>query len=318
MKEPLFSGEGELKQPIQPEGMLSRKEILKELETRGLDPAGGHAGYSWVDAGVGAILTKLKKLGIDENTLIVFTADHGSNRKGSLYDLDGTCVPFLMRWPGKIKPGAECRELVQSIDIAATAFDLAEAKLPQDYPLDGRSLVPLFKGSAPKDWRDYVYMELGTGRAIRTKDFKYITLRYPQEMIEKIKRTTGANLTTVLAPLGRSGIGTRGAANPNFYVEDALFRIDADPKEMENLAAQPEYGPQLEKMRTLLTAELESIGRPYGELVPGGNAAAPGQVDEQLEFARQCRIQGKNVITPGASAPSEKRRNKKKQTRTSP
>ena len=60
IEEPLVSGSGVLESPIQPEGMLSRKEILSELKLRGLDPTKGHAGYSWVDAGVGAILAKLK------------------------------------------------------------------------------------------------------------------------------------------------------------------------------------------------------------------------------------------------------------------
>jgi len=308
IKEPLVSGEGLLDAPIQPEGMLSRREILAELGKRGLDPVKGHAGYSWVDAGVGAILNKLKKLGLDDNTLLIFTSDHGSNRKGSLFDIDGTCVPFLMRWPNGIKGGVKSDALVQSLDIAATAFDLAGAQLPADYVLDGRSMAPLFAGAVPNDWRESVYMELGTGRAVRTKDFKYITLRYPEEMIKKIKKTSGAKLTTVLAPLGRPGIGTRGAANPNFYVEDALFRIDDDPQEMKNLAGQPEYGPQLGKMRALLTADLESIGRPYGELVPGGNAAEPGQVEEQLEFARKCRIQGKKVTLSGETLSPQKKR----------
>jgi len=298
MQNPLFSGEGELEAPVEPEGMLSRKEILAELEKRGLDPEEGHAGYSWVDAGVGAILKKLKKLGLDDNTLIFFTADHGSNMKGSLWDLDGTCVPFIARWPNGIKAGSESRDLIQSIDIAATAYDLAEVKLPEEYQLDGHSLTPLFGGASPAGWRDHLYIELGNARAIRTKDFKYISVRYPEEKVERLQRLPKERMLAQLSPLGRLGIGVRGAANPNFWVEDGLYRMDKDPKEFNNLAVDPEYASKLNAMQKLLTAELESIGRPYGELVPGGNAVPPGQVDEQLELARQCTFQGKKIIIP--------------------
>ena len=312
IKDPLVSGEGELKKEIKPEGMLSRKGILAELDKRGLDPANGHAGYSWVDAGVGAVLSKLKQLGLDDNTLVIFTADHGSNMKGSLWDIDGACVPFIARWPNGIKPGTENHELVQSIDIAATAFDLAGATLPADYQLDGRSLVPLFGNKMPADWRDHLYIELGTARAIRTKEFKYISIRYPEDLITKIKRSSDERLPAIMSPLGRLGIGVRGAANPNFWYEDALFRIQKDPKELKNLAYDPEHAPQLAKMQKLLISELQSIGRPYGELVPGGNAVPPGQVEEQLAFVRQCKIKGKNVILPDTPSPNKKGGKKKR------
>ena len=88
--------------------------------------------------------------------------------------------------------------------------------------------------------------------------------------------------------------------------------MDADPKELKNLAADPEYAPQLKKMQKLLVSELKSIGRPYGELVPGGNAVPSGQVEEQLAFVRQCEIKGKEVILPGNASSGKKDRNRKR------
>lgn len=311
---PLVSGEGRLKSPIQPEGMMSRKKILAELKKRGLDPEKGHAGYSWIDAGVGAILAKLKELGIDDNTIVIFTSDHGSRLKGSLYDIDGTCVPFIMRWPGGIKAGVENRELVQSIDIAATAFDVGGAALPDGYTLDGRSLAPLFKGRIPEEWRDHLYLELGSGRAIRTKEFKYIAMRYTKEQVSAIQEAAPGQLPTLLAPLKRLGIGTRGSVNPNFYYDDALFHIKKDSREMKNLSGNPEYRPQLEKMQKLLTQTIQTTGRPYGEFVPGGNATSPGQVEEQQKLARKMKVKGKTVIHPDgrkvSGRPKKPRRNR--------
>lgn len=296
--EPLVSGSGLEKEAIQPEGMLTRKAILDELSKRGLDPDKGHAGYSWIDAGVGAILTKLEELGIDDNTLLVFTTDHGSRQKGSLFDVDGASVPFIMRWPGKIAAGIESRDLVQSIDIVATAFDLGNATIPPTYELDGKSLVPLFGGQAPESWRNHVYLELGFGRAIRTHEHKYIAIRYPEEHLRVIRNSRPENLPKVMAPLNRAGIGTRGSANPNFYYEDALFRIDRDGNERRNLVDDPESRQTLQRLRSLLAQTIQTTGRPYGEIVSGGNATGPGQVKAQQKLVRRMKINGKKVALP--------------------
>jgi arylsulfatase A-like enzyme len=298
MQHPLYSGAGMLEKEVLPEGMPTRETILKELNKRGLDPDKGHAGYSWIDAGMAAILNKLKKLGIDEDTIVIFTADHGSNMKGSLYDVDGACVPFMIRWPGRIKGGRENSDLVQSIDIAATAYDLANAMLPDDYILDGESLMPILEGASPDDWRDHLYIELGFGRAIRTKNFKYIAVRYTDEQVDAIRKARPEKLPQLLSPLNRLGIGVRGAANPNFYYDDALFQVSRDKMEKTNLAAQPEYRGKLQEMRQMLIDTIQTTGRPYGELVPGGNAQPAGSVTKYQELARQMKIQGKTVTLP--------------------
>jgi arylsulfatase A-like enzyme len=296
----LITGAGRIDTPVRPPGMATRKEILAALEERGLDPEQGHAGYSWIDAGVGAVLAKLKGLGIDENTLVIFTADHGSKMKGSLYDVAGGCVPFIARWPDGIRAGSTCDALVQSTDIAATAFDLAGAKVPPTYLLDGLSMVPLFNGAKPNDWRDHLYLELGFARAVRTEHWKYIAIRYPREQVAAIQRARPEQLPKLMSPLNRMGIGTRGAQNPNFYLEDALFHVRHDPGERKNLAGDPAFRPQLERMQALLTGDLVSMGRPYGEFVPGGDAMAPGQVEEQAALVRRIEVTGKRVTLPDA------------------
>ena len=296
MDHPRVSGEGTLDKPSAV--MADRKELLRRLEAKGLDPMAGHAGYTWVDESVGAVLRKLDQLGIADNTLLVFIADHGSNMKGSLFNVDGTNVPCIMRWPKGIKAGAECRELIQNIDFAPTFFDLASARMPPKYVVDGLSLRPLFSGRPPKKWRDHLYFEMGAGRAVCTREWKYIALRYTKEQIEAIKTCRPDQLPRNLAYIGRMGIGTRGAANRNFFDEDQLYDIKRDPREAENLAGDPARREQLEKMREMLTGDLESFGRPFGEFVSGGNAAPPGQIREQLELVKKIRIEGKNVVLP--------------------
>lgn len=329
MDHPRVSGEGMLDEI--PNVMTDRKALLKRLEDKGLDPEQGHAGYAQVDDSIGAILKKLDELGIAENTLIVFTSDHGSNMKGSLFNLDGINVPWIMRWPVAMKAGTECDELVQSIDLAPTFFDLAGAAIPDKYVVDGRSLKPLFAGGKPDQWRDHLYFEMGSGRAVCTKNWKYIAVRYPKERIAQIKKARPESLPKLMAYIGRTGIGTRGARNPGFFDYDQLYDLRKDSKEQRNLAADPRHSKGLKMMQGILKGYLESFGRPFGEFVPGGNAAPPGLIDEQVKLVKRIRIEGKKIVLPDASVTEQqsptdrgqrageredRRANRKRQSRT--
>jgi len=314
MEYPRVSGEGMLDEI--PNVMTDRKALLKRLADKGLDPEQGHAGYAQVDDSIGAILKKLDELGIAENTLIVFTSDHGSNMKGSLFNLDGINVPWIMRWPGAIKAGAECDELVQNIDLAPTFFNLAGAAVPDKYVMDGRSLKPLFAGGKPGQWRDHLYFEVGSGRAVCTKDWKYIAVRYPKEQIAQIKKAKPETLPKLMAYIGRMGIGTRGAQNPGFFDYDQLYNLKQDAKERRNLAANPNYSKTLADMRGMLMKDLESFDRPFGEFVPGGNAAPPGLIDEQVELVKKIKIVGKKVTLPEGSVLDEQSQPERQQKAT--
>ena len=69
-------------------------------------------------------------------------------------------------------------------------------------------------------------------------------------------------MAKVLVPLNRVGIGTFGIANPNFYKEDVLFRIDRDRKELKNLINDPESRSSLQQLRSLLVQQIQITGRP--------------------------------------------------------
>jgi arylsulfatase A-like enzyme len=137
---------------------------------------------------------------------------------------------------------------------------------------------------------------------VMTKDWKYIAVRYPAETIDAIRRATPDRLPQLMAYIGRMGIGTRGAEHPGFWDADQLYDLRADPGELTNLAANPRYAGQLQSLRESLTASIQSIGRPFGEFLPGGNAAPPGQVDAQIALVKQMDVQGKSVSVPQEAA----------------
>jgi arylsulfatase A-like enzyme len=114
---------------------------------------------SEVDWSVGQILDTLKRLELDQNTMVIFTSDNGpwlsygthAGTAGPLREGKGTAweggvrVPFVARWPGKISAGAECTELAATIDVLPTLAKLAGAPLPK-HPIDGLDIWPLLAG----------------------------------------------------------------------------------------------------------------------------------------------------------------------------
>ncbi len=158
-----------------------------------------HAVYSAMveamDEQIGRVLDKLEKLGIADNTAVILMSDNGGlstsegsptsnlplrGGKGWLYE-GGIREPFLIRWPGVTKPGAESDVPVISTDFYPTILDMAGLPLKKDQHLDGVSLVPLLKGATSID-RDAIYWHYPhysnqggfPGGAIRMGDWKLI------------------------------------------------------------------------------------------------------------------------------------------------
>lgn len=128
-----------------------------------------------IDWSVGVLLYELKQLGLDENTVVIFTSDNGSRARdegGSNAPLrshkattweGGQRVPCVMRWPGQIPAGTVCRELTTAMDLYPTLAALAGAAIPQDRIIDGKDIRPLLFDEAgatsPRDAFFYYLME---------------------------------------------------------------------------------------------------------------------------------------------------------------
>ena len=111
-----------------------------------------------LDAGIGEVLAKVKALGLDERTLILFTSDNGpwyGGSSGGLRGMKGTSweggyrVPLIARWPGKIPAGRETAALGVTMDIFATTLAAAGLAVPADRVIDGRDLLPVLTKNAP-------------------------------------------------------------------------------------------------------------------------------------------------------------------------
>ena len=120
-----------------------------------------------VDESVGRMLKYLDDNGLAENTIVIYSSDqgfylgeHGWYDKRWMFE-ESFRMPFLVRWPGVVKPGSRPEQLIQNIDYAPTFLELAGLDTPDE--VQGESLVPIFRNSAA-DWRKslyYAYYELG-------------------------------------------------------------------------------------------------------------------------------------------------------------
>jgi len=232
LDKPLVTGEGILEKPI---GLMDRDSVMKRIKKAGLTE--NEAGYLWMDDSLGLLLDKLDELGIADNTIVLFIADHGSKRKGSLYRQGGAEVPCIMRWPDGIPKGVQCDALIQNTDFVPTWFDVTGAKVPEGYKMDGVSIAPLFKNPKAKV-RDYVYAEMGASRAVRTKEWSYMALRFTKDQVEEMRKRERF-LEKTLTSL--SGGISRGRENPESMNYDQLYNIASDPEETKNLAGNPEF-----------------------------------------------------------------------------
>ncbi len=190
----------------------AKKELIEKFKKK--TPVGGHnnpayAGMIYsVDESVGRVLALLDELKLAENTLVIYSSDNGGvggyhreginagdvtdnaplrGGKGMLYE-GGIRVPYVFRWPGKISEGAVCDQPITSVDLYPTLLEVAGAKPPPNYPLDGVSyLKVLTSGGKAKLNRDAMYWHfpgyLGAGKgswrtlpgsAIRSGDWKLI------------------------------------------------------------------------------------------------------------------------------------------------
>ena len=190
-----------------------------------------------VDRNVGRLLDYLKTAGLLDNTLIVYTSDqgmylgeHGWFDKRFMYR-ESFRTPLLMRYPPKIKPGTVINGISLNLDFGPTFLDLAGAPEP-DY-MQGTSLVPLFDGNTPNDWRKSVY---------------YQFFEYPGW--HAVKR--------------HYGIRTERYKLIHFYYdvdEWELYDIQKDPNEMQNVYNDPAY----QEVRDSLAVQLRLQQKKFGD-----------------------------------------------------
>ncbi len=218
-----------------------------------------------IDWSVGQILDTLKRNGIDNNTLVMYTSDNGPwlsygdhagsagvFREGKATSWDGGHrVPCVMRWPGRIPAGRTCTEPVMTIDILPTVTALAQGNMP-DNTIDGLDIRPLMFGEeGAASPHDVLYFYSGTElQAVRSGRWK---LHFPHSY-----RSLGGK------PGGRDG---KPAPYIQAKTELALYDLLTDPGEQFDVSAHhPDIVTQLSEKGQDFKRYMEKHARPAGRV----------------------------------------------------
>ncbi len=262
--------------PDTPEVRLSLANYLAEIE--------------YADKQVGTMLELLKKRGLLDDTLVIFTSDNGMpfpRAKATLYDY-GARMPLLMQWNGRIAPGRVVSDLVSLTDIAPTLIDLAGLKIPE--AMTGKSLKQtLFSKASGR---------IDTERTFVVSALEYHTgchpekQGYPRRAIHTEKWTYILNIEPDRLPAGTEDIvfskewGPFGDVDPTiakFFIldhrnepeyakyftatfgklpEEQLFDKEKDPYMLNNLAGNPEYSEVKKELSESLETYREANADP--------------------------------------------------------
>ena len=201
-----------------------------------------------VDDSVGDVLDYLKEEGLEGNTLVIYASDqgwylgeHGWFDKRWMYE-ESLKTPFLAKWPGVIEPGTTSDLIVSNLDFAETFLDAAGVTVPDD--MQGESLVPIFKGETPDDWRStfyYHYYEFpgahSVARHYGVTDAKHKLIHYYE--------------------LG----------------EWELFDLTEDPDELNSVYGEPHYADKEKELK----AELDRLREYYRVGADPVEAPRPGK-----------------------------------------
>ncbi len=202
---------------------------------------------SMVDDGVGKVLAKLEEKGVLDDTLIIYTADHGlSNGQHGFWGhgedtwpsnmhREANNIPLIISHPNIENPGRQAEELVGTSDIFATILDMAGCKLDSPETISGISLSPLLHAENG-DFRDEIFMEQEESRAIRTSQWLFMMRM----------------------------------ENTEYDFKHELYDLVNDPNERKNLAQNPEYADVVAKLSARLNEFFTDYANPRWDLWKGG------------------------------------------------
>ncbi|MFW9904135.1 MAG: sulfatase [Candidatus Thorarchaeota archaeon] len=216
-----------------PEYLPDTPEVRSEI-------ADFYSSIKTVDRGIGRILETLRRSSFFEDTIVIFTVDHGPalpRAKCTLYD-PGIRTTLIINWPGKLKEGKRQKELLSNIDLFPTILDLSGISIPEQ--IHGQSFKNLLLNEK-YDEHEYIFAELtyhdigyNPIRAIRTKEWKFIKNFAPLDFLFEIPDDV------IESPSAKAWLNQ----HPEYYSprpEEELYNLINDPMEQINLAKGSQY-----------------------------------------------------------------------------
>lgn len=228
------------------------------------------AEINYMDAQVGRVMEILDHHKVADNSAMVFTSEQGNSfpfAKWTCYD-QGVHTALIIRWPGVAKPGSRSGAIVEYVDIVPTFLDMAGAE-PQS-PLDGESFVPILEGRRDKH-KTYTYSQhtsrgiiagpeyFGT-RSVADEKYRYIINFTPE--VPFMNTEINGRLFKLWVQKGEEGDAHARAMTHNYRWRPAreLYDTASDPYCMNNLAEDPAYAKEVERLNEKLRAWMKECG----------------------------------------------------------
>ncbi len=217
-----------------------------------------------VDRNLGRVLEALDELNIANDTIVIYTSDHGynmghngiwhkgngkwilnhdvpathnvaKNNRPNMYD-HSIRVPSLVRWPGVTEPGTRITQTTSNLDWYPTLLDMAGIEKPKSLPLRGRSLTPLLRRESPENWDNHMY------------SFYSSSNEYATQFVDEIRmmRSDRWKLIRYLRAPER----------------DELFDLAKDPEESKNQIANPDYTKVIEALHAKIVRQMTETNDP--------------------------------------------------------
>ena len=211
-----------------------------------------------IDENVGRVLKYLDENDLTDNTIVIYTSDQGQFLgehdyfdKRWMYE-ESLRMPFLIRYPEKIKAGSTNKDIITNVDFAPTFLDIAEVEAPSS--MQGKSFKNIYEGRTPKDWQKSMYYHYWMHMSAHDNPGHYgiRTGRYKLIFFYGL------------------ALGKKGAYNVATTPYWELYDLKADPEEMNNLYAKPEYKELIRELKKSLLAkkkEVEDTDDQYPELM---------------------------------------------------
>ena len=223
---------------------------------------------------VGEILRALQETGLEENTVVMFLSDHGISEpfaKSNCY-LTSTRTPWVVKWPGKIKPGqVDDKHMISAIDFLPTAMEIAGLK-----PLggtDGKSIVPLVTGGEQSDrdevvtvYHETVAKKQYPMRCVQDKHFGYIYNGWADGKTQYRSEPMGGLAFKAMqaASSTQPAIGERVKLLV-YRVPEELYDLQHDPDALHNLIDDPAHAERVKQLRGKLLTWMEKTKDPQLE-----------------------------------------------------
>jgi uncharacterized sulfatase len=216
-----------------------------------------------VDQHAGAVLDWIEKQGFTQNTVVIFFGDHGRGMprfKRWCYD-SGLHTALIVRWPGKIEPGTVREDLVEFLDLPATSLALAGVEMPKSF--DGQVFLGANAAPARKyafAARDYMDETFDRIRSVRDQRYRYVRNFHPELPCAQVISYMEIG-KTMQAWRRAHAEGKLNPVQSLFFAErkpiEELYDCEADPWQVHNLAADPQYAGKLAELRAACDAWLE-------------------------------------------------------------